>query len=583
MSAHGAAAGLERFLGDPRERASHVSFHAQVRSDEREELAVAAVDALREWGFPDFLVPREVGGRLRSMDELLHLWRVLARRDLSLTVGYGATLLGALPVWHWGDGRQRSRVAELIGAGGFGSFGLSERDHGSDLLASELVAEPAGDGEGYLLSGTKWPIGNATRGRFATLFARTGSGPRGFSMLLLDKENSAADRWRCEPRVPTMGLRSGDLSGITFDRCPFPEQALVGRQGLGLEEVLKTLQITRTLITSLSLGAADTALRVALGHARERQLYGRSVYAIPVIRDQLISAYLDILIAECVAIPTARAVSLAPERLSLWSAIAKYTVPVLTDEIIAAMSAVLGARHFLRDDVVDGVFQKLMRDHSIVSVFEGTTHVNLHVVAGQLPSLLRDDVLRDGGEVSTAGLFSRSGRAPDWSPRTSRLQLTNRGFDEITQSWAEAVATVGKLCAEEASGPAGPLAAELSGVLGALETLWSRQRTDVQEVLSEEGSLHLGVRGFELARRHCLLHAAACCVHTWLANRQEQGTFLGDGTWLLLCLHRILGRLDPAALRGESPHASVVEREMLRCLTENELFSLTPFALGGTR
>ena len=125
----------------------------------------------------------------------------------------------------------------------------------------------------------------------------------------------------------------------------------------------------------------------------------------------------------------------------------------------------------------------------------------------------------------------------------------------------------------------------LAEAVGAMGKLWQRQRADVQQVLAEEGNLHSSARGFELARRHCLLHAAACCVHTWLANRQEpghsgDGAFLRGGEWLVLSLHRIVDRLEPA-LRGESPHAAVVERELLRCLRENRLLSLSPFQLGG--
>ena len=123
-------------------------------------------------------------------------------------------------------------MAELIKAGGFGGFGLTEREHGSDLLASGLVAEP--DGDDFVVSGTKWPINNATRGTLAALFAKTGSGPRGFSMLLLDKERSAADRWHNEPRVPTMGLRGCDFSGLTFERYPFPAESVIGKRGRGL-------------------------------------------------------------------------------------------------------------------------------------------------------------------------------------------------------------------------------------------------------------------------------------------------------------------------------------------------------------
>jgi hypothetical protein len=401
-------------------------------------------------------------------------------------------------------------------------------------------------------------------------------------MLLLDKEDSATDRWHNEPRVPTMGLRGGDFSGIALDRCPFPARSVVGRQGLGLDEALKTLQITRSLISSFSLGAVDTALRVALAHTRERVLYGRTVYSIPVIRDQLLAAYLDLLTAECVAAPTARAISLAPERLSLWSAVAKYTVPVLAEQAIAGLSAVLSARHFLRDGVADGAFQKLVRDHAIVSVFDGTTHVNLGAVAGQLPAVLRGGVREDADAVSLTDLFSRDGETPAWNPRGSRLRLTNDGLDEITQSWAEAVAAVTALCAEPGPELTAQLAAELAGTLDGLDVLWRRQRADVHDVLAEEGNLHSGARGFELARRHCLLHAAACCVHTWLANRSGPGTFIAGAEWLLLCLRRISDRLNPAELRGESPHQAAVEREMLLSLTEKRLFSLVPFTLGGS-
>lgn len=582
MTAHQAAYELEQFLGDPRERGSRMSFHTQMSFDEREAPALPAIAALKEWGFPAHLVPPDAGGRLRSAEELLYICRSLARRDLSLTVSYGTTMLTALPVWNWGDDGQRARMGELIKAGGFGGFGLTERAHGSDLLASDLVAEPGPDGDGFLVTGSKWPINNATRGSVATLFARTGSGPRGYSLLLLDKERSATDRWHNEPRVPTMGLRGCDFSGLTFDRTPFAADTVIGGRGRGLEKILKTLQITRSLIAPLSLGAADTAVRVALEHACHRRLYGSTAFAIPVIRQQLMSAYLDLLIAECVALPTARAFSLAPARLSVWSAVTKYVVPVLADEIIHNAGAVLGSRHFLREDVADGIFQKVKRDHSIVSVFDGTTHVNLQVVASQLPSLAWSQAphaARSSDMVPMAELFSRSEQV-SWNPRQPGLRLTNDGRDEITQSWERAAATVTRLCSDAAGGLTHAAAQDLADAVGAVDKLWQRQQADIQQTLSEEDNLHSSARGFELARRHCLLHAAACCVHTWLANRQQPGTFISTGEWLVLCLHRILDRLEPV-LRGESPHSAVVEREMLRCLTENRLLSLTPFRLGG--
>ena len=78
-----------------------------------------------------------------------------------------------------------------------------------------------------------------------------------------------------------------------------------------------------------------------------------------------------------------------------------------------------------------------------MSVFDGTTHVNLQVVASQLPSLtLPDDEpgeldTEDGEQVPLGELFSRT-RQTWWNPLRPGLRLTNGGRDEITQSWPSA-------------------------------------------------------------------------------------------------------------------------------------------------
>ena len=75
------------------------------------------------------------------------------------------------------------------------AWALTERDHGSDLLASELAAAPVAGG--FQLTGEKWLINNATRGTLLCLLVRTRpeGGPRGFSLLLADKRRLPADRW----------------------------------------------------------------------------------------------------------------------------------------------------------------------------------------------------------------------------------------------------------------------------------------------------------------------------------------------------------------------------------------------------
>ncbi|MFI2029813.1 acyl-CoA dehydrogenase family protein [Streptomyces buecherae] len=569
-AARAAAAELDAFLGSPWDPENPFSYRQAVESEERDELPDGVVEMIRSWGFQDFLTPVEHGGRFATLEQLFHVTRVISQRNLTLAVMFGSALLGANPVWLWGTDEQKKLLAEEILRGQLTCFGVSETDHGSDVLSNETTATR--DGEEFVLSGTKWPVGNAIRARFVTTFARMGDDPR-FSLLLVDKERLEPGTWWNSPTVKTVGLRGHDLSGITYDGARLPASAVIGDEGIGLVQTLKALQITRTAIAALSVGTMDATLRIALRYAHERRLYGQPVYELPIIRDHVLKAHLDVLIGECVAVPVTRSLSVAPGRLSLWSSIVKYLVPVLAEEVVDSMGTVLGARSYLREGVADGAFQKLKRDHAIASVFEGTTHVNLHVVADQLPH-----VLRRAGEGDTAEaerdrqrllrtLFSMTRDTPTWVPDGSRLQLTNVGQDEITRSWGGIKRALCDLAADPRAFACLP---ELLSLTEEFVLRGTRLRSAVVEAETWDSN---SVRAQSAARDHAVSHAAASCLLTWLVNREELGGEFAAGDWLVLCLERLLQRLDPSRALSE-PHLASVERVALGALRRDQPFSL---------
>jgi alkylation response protein AidB-like acyl-CoA dehydrogenase len=561
---------LEAALGDPDDAGTPVSFAAALADDEKRRFPAEAMDAVQRWGFAKYLVPKAFGGALGSIEDLLALFRATSRRNASLSLPLGSTMLGSNPVWLWGDAAQRARVAGHVMSGRFGGFAMSEAAHGSDLLASDVVAEP--DADGYRLTGSKWPIGNATRGEFLTVFARTG--PSAFSLLLVDHADLEPGRWRNEAGVNTLGLRGHDLSGVTFDDCPVPGSALLGAEHTGFAQALKTLQITRALVPSISLGSADTALRLALRYTRQRRLYGRTAYDLAVIRQQLLTAYLDLLVCECVAVPVARSMSVLPARLSLWSSVSKYLVPKVINGVLADIAEVLGARHFICDDPGTGMFQKLQRDHAIASVFEGTTHVNLHLIARQLPSVLRETAPGPGLRDTLTELFSRTTAAPDWVPDSDALLLFNEGRDEVGQGFATSLAEL-EAAADDPAAPASLRTARAAARL--LDARWRDLRASLAGLRKHDRMLHTTVAGLRAADTYCLLFAAASCLHTWTANRAGLGDRFAGGAWLAGCLHRLLERLGGAPLYEMDP---AVEQELLRCLDDNRLFSVVPLRLG---
>lgn len=357
-------------------------------------------------------VPKSEGGRLDSVTEAALLLRVAARRDLTAAIALGQAFLASVPVWLKGSPERRRRQASALTEGRLAALALTEEAHGSDLLATETRLE-AGQ-----LTGTKWLINNATRAELLTVLARTNDSPGLSALSLVHFDKPAASGYRHLPKLATHGIRGADISGITFDRAgPAP---LLGAEGTGLDTTLKALQVTRLGCAAFSLGAADTALRLALDFALHRKLYRATAFAIPHVTAVLTTAFLDLLIAEAVAIGAWRGLHLVPDQMSLAAAVTKYFVPTRVEQLIRDVAVVFGARHWLRD----GAFQKFLRDASVVSLFDGSTAVNLEGIALQLGRLKRRSPLDPRRFDPSAPLPPFSGEG---------LELMGPGRDDLLE------------------------------------------------------------------------------------------------------------------------------------------------------
>jgi alkylation response protein AidB-like acyl-CoA dehydrogenase len=176
------AAGLEQHLGDPTDPATGVSFAVALDHDDREEYPHSMMAALHAWDLQDYQVPVSHGGRATDLQDSFELLRLISRRDAALATSFATTSLSLMPVLIAGDDEQKSRYGTDVSRGAKFSWGLSERAHGSDVIATETNARRVPGG--YVVNGEKWPIGNAALGDVAALFVRTGErpGPTAYSV-----------------------------------------------------------------------------------------------------------------------------------------------------------------------------------------------------------------------------------------------------------------------------------------------------------------------------------------------------------------------------------------------------------------
>jgi alkylation response protein AidB-like acyl-CoA dehydrogenase len=550
------------------------SFAQALQHDEREDYPLAAQSSIDAWDVAEYLIPVDLGGRLRTTGELLALLRVVARRDLTVAISFGANLLAALPVWIAGTPSQRQSIADILRSRRGLALAVTERGHGSDLLANGCRADPVD--EGFRLSGEKWLIFNAQRSAAMVVFARTrqSGSPRCFSLFLLDKERLDPKGWEPLPREPTLGLHGADVSGVRFRSCLVPCDTMVGPPGRAYETLQLTLAVTRTLCAALALGAADTALRIAVAFALRRRLYGQPVFDIPHARSLLVGVFLDCIACECVTYAAIRAMQRPGEPVAFWSALVKYYVPTVIERAVHDLSVVLGARFYLRSEQPCGVFQKILRDLAIVSVFEGSTVVNLGILSSQLA---RRPPCHDGSgreEERIHELYDLARSQTPFSPSSLRLRPLTTDPAVAGLPTAEALEShLREHCPE---------------------TSIEARKSIVEDVLRLRERVSSWERAFEPARhrydsrphaitpeligqveRYCRLHAAAACFHIWSQNGSSCGGFLGRGDWLVLCLKRLLAD-DHGSIGGATPWITSVAEELVDRYHSDRLYSIIP-------
>ncbi|TRU25237.1 MAG: acyl-CoA dehydrogenase [Microcystis aeruginosa Ma_SC_T_19800800_S464] len=573
------AEALEKDLGDPLNPDNPLSYKRVIEIDESEEFPHEEIRWLYDWKLQHYYIPTDCGGEFTSFEEFVAFVRVLSRRDQTIGIAF-TTLFWSFLNWMAGTPEQKQKLARFI-MDDYGAMclGYSEKEHGSDLINGDLTATKVEGG--YILNGEKWPINRATISGVSFILAKTDAngGPKCLTLFMVDKRQLDPEKYYNLPKIYTHGVRASDMSGIGFKDCFVPDSMRLREEGDGLELALKGFQITRMLCAAFSHGAADTALRTTLSFALNRVIYQKTVMDLPQPRRTLVDAFLDILICDCETIPAARGFHIIPEQFSVWASVVKYFVTVRLEEMVNSVYVVLGSRFYMREEHEFGIFQKLLRDNSIISMFDGSSIVNLHALILQLRPLTKYRAKRNLRTMSALksrleAIFSLEKSVPPFEP--NNLELFGRGMDDSLQGLEIALDMLEGLKDSQ------EVDREVLENLLMLGNLVLEELNAHDEQISQskfEYGHDQSPELFEIAKKYCTLHAASACLHTWLYNRSILGEFFARGEWLVLSLHRLLRTLRPLPYTLSEVYVENVAQELLKLYRENQHFSIVPFQL----
>ncbi|MFT5315779.1 MAG: butyryl-CoA dehydrogenase, partial [Candidatus Krumholzibacteriia bacterium] len=233
------------------------------------------------------------------------------------------------------------------------------------------------DGDDWILNGSKMWITNSHYADALIITAKTdlkAEGSRGITAFIVPTNTPG---FTVEKKENKLGMRASDTAPLTLVDVRVPHAYLLGDEGAGFKNFMKTLDGGRISIAAVALGLAIGAYDTAREYAKERHQFGRAISTFQAIEFMLADMATQIQ-ASRLFIHEACCLKDAGEPYGHASAMAKLhaseTAMFVTDRAIQ----ILGGYGYTTEYPVE----RMYRDAKLCTIGEGTSEV-LRMVIGR--------------------------------------------------------------------------------------------------------------------------------------------------------------------------------------------------------
>ncbi len=351
-------------------------FAAAVDADSR--FPEEARKALTAAGFHATHIPEAYGGEGADAIATCIVIEEVARVDASSSLIPAVNKLGSMPILLSASEELKQKVLPSIAAGrSMISYGLSEREAGSDAAAMRTRARAEGDT--WVLNGTKAWITNAGISDWYTVMAVTdpGKGARGISAFAVHRDDPG---FAVGPKERKMGIKGSPTCELHFTDCTIPADRIIGEPGTGFSTALRTLDFTRPTIGAQAVGIAQGALDAAVAYTKERRQFGSAVSDFQGVQFMLADMEMRIEAARHLVYVAAARGDAGGADLTRVSASAKAFASDVAMQVTTDAVQLFGGAGYTQDFPVE----RMMRDAKITQIYEGTNQVQRMVIARSL-------------------------------------------------------------------------------------------------------------------------------------------------------------------------------------------------------
>jgi isovaleryl-CoA dehydrogenase len=329
--------------------------------DESSTFNTQLIAELGALGLLGITIPEADGGAEMDATAAVIAHDELAYADPGFTLGYLAHTLLFVNNFYWAaDPAQRKRYLPGVLAGTvIGGMGMTEPSVGTDVLGMQTTARK--DGDEYVLNGRKTFITNGPEGGVFLVYAKLADRITTFVV------ERSFPGFSTGPKIPKMGMRASTMSELIFEDCCVPADNLLGREGGGVTNMMRNLEIERIGLAAMSLGMARRCLDAMVTYAIERRSFGKPLAEHGQVQRYIGESYAKVEAMRALIYNVAATVG-PHSRSRLGTDAAKLFAATAAKEVADAAVQVLGGYGYCTEFRVE----QFLRDSKLIEIGGGT-------------------------------------------------------------------------------------------------------------------------------------------------------------------------------------------------------------------
>jgi len=345
--------------------------------DEDASIPRSLIDACFDLGVMGVEIPEAHGGAGATFFMSILAVEALARVDASVAVLVDVqnTLVNNA-LLRWGNAEQQARYFPSLASKWVGAYALSEAGSGSDAFALSCRATRRGDH--WELTGRKLWITNAAEADLFIILATVdpSKGYKGITAFLVERTFPGFQVGKKEDKL---GIRASSTCELILESVRVPPENVLGEVGRGYKIAIETLNEGRIGIGAQMVGVAQGSFDHGLRYAQERQQFGKAISEFQAVQFLLSELATEIEASRLLTYNAARLRDTGSSFIKE-AAMSKLFASRAAEHVTSKVIEIYGGYGFTREYPVE----KYFRDQKVGQIYEGTTHMQLLVIAKQL-------------------------------------------------------------------------------------------------------------------------------------------------------------------------------------------------------